>query len=372
MTDRVLIIGGTGRIGGSVARDIASHTPAEITIAGRSRAAESSARVEEDVASSVIAKKMRSLALDISNKKELREAIASHNLVVHCAGPFRYRDARVLEACIELGVNYIDVSDDSSFVRLALAQKKAAEAAGVTAIVSTGVFPGISNSMALQGVEQLDSADSIQISYVVSGSGGAGLTVMRTTFLELQHPFQAWIEGRWQEVQPYSQREIVEFPAPYHRAAVYWFNTVEAYTLPLLGVKTVTTKFGSVPDFYNYLTWMVARLPSKWLQNPNTIEFLSRASYSMTEVSDRFTGIGIAMTLEVSGEKNSQPARYVSTMVHENTAIAAGAGTGSVAEVLLSGEVKKPGVWPVELAMPTPLFQRTMQQRGIEIESSEF
>lgn len=367
MTDRVLIIGGTGRIGDSVARDIATHTPAEITIAGRSRGAKLPAWVEEE---GNTAQKMRAIALDLTNKEELKKAIASHNLAIHCAGPFRYRDTSVLQACIELGVNYIDVSDDSSFVRLALAQKKAAEAAGVTAIVSTGVFPGISNSMALQGVEQLDSADSIKIGYVVAGSGGAGLTVMRTTFLELQHPFEAWLDGRWQQVQPYSQREIMAFPPPYNRAATYWFNTVEAYTLPSLGVKTVITKFGSVPDFYNYLTWMVARLPSRWLQNPNAIEFLSRASYAMTEVSDRFTGIGIAMSLEVSGEKNSQPARYVSTMVHDNTATAAGAGTGCIAEVLLSGEVKKPGVWPVELALPTPLFQRTMQQRGIEIESS--
>ena len=369
MSDSVLIIGGTGRIGDRIAQDIATYTPAEITIAGRSRAAQLPAWVEEGENT---AKKMRAIALDLTNKEKLKKAIASHNLVIHCAGPFRYRDASVLQTCIELGVNYIDVSDDPSFVRLVLARKKAAEAAGVTAIVSTGVFPGISNSMALQGVEQLDSADSIKIGYVVAGSGGAGLTVMRTTFLELQHPFEAWIEGRWQQVKPYSQREIMAFPPPYARAATYWFNTVEAYTLPLLGVKTVITKFGSVPDFYNYLTWMMARLPSRWLQNPNAIEFLSRASYAMTEVSDRFTGIGIAMRLEVSGEKNSQPARYVSTMVNDNTATAAGAGTGSIAEVVLSGEVKKPGVWPVELALPTPLFQRTMQKRGIEIESFEF
>jgi len=35
MTKRVLILGGRGRIGNSVAEDIAKHTQAEITVTGR-------------------------------------------------------------------------------------------------------------------------------------------------------------------------------------------------------------------------------------------------------------------------------------------------------------------------------------------------
>ncbi|MCL6750784.1 saccharopine dehydrogenase NADP-binding domain-containing protein, partial [Nostoc sp. CCCryo 231-06] len=36
MTDSVLILGGRGRIGSSVAQDLATHTQAKITITGRS------------------------------------------------------------------------------------------------------------------------------------------------------------------------------------------------------------------------------------------------------------------------------------------------------------------------------------------------
>jgi saccharopine dehydrogenase-like NADP-dependent oxidoreductase len=54
-------------------------------------------------------------------------------------------------------------------------------------------------------------------------------------------------------------------------------------------------------------------------------------------------------------------------LVHENTAIASGCGTGSIAQLLLEGKLKKPGVWPVEQALPTNLFEETMQSRGIKI-----
>lgn len=370
MTNRVLILGGRGRVGSHVAADLAAHTDAEIIITGQSQ----SSKQIPDLGSQVTF-----LELDLSDQDKLTTVIHSlqtepgssdRNVVVHCAGPFHYRDGRVLKTCIDEGVNYVDVSDHPSFTRKAMAYKSAAEAAGVTAIVNTGIFPGISNSMVRQSVEQLDEAETIHLSYVVAGSGGAGVTVMRTTFLGLQHPFQVWLDGQWQEVKPYSDREVVEFPAPYGRIGVYWFDVPEAFTLPsTFPVKTVITKFGTVPDFYNVLTWSVARWwHPRLLKTRLVIEFLSQVSHFMTDVTDRFSGIGVAIRAQVTGLKDGKPAQSNATLVHENTAIAAGYGTGSVAQLLLSGELKQPGVWAIEEALPTDLFTKTLQSRGVKID----
>lgn len=362
MTNRVLILGGSGRIGSSVAADVVAYTDARVVVAGRNSAL--GVAVAERLGSRV-----EFAALDLSEKEKLHSAIASSNLVIHCAGPFHYRDASVLKICIEEGVHYLDVSDHRSFTQKALQYHELAQQAGVTAIVNTGIFPGISNSMVRQGVEQLDSSDRIHLSYVVAGSGGAGLTVMRTTFLGLQNPFEAWIEGKWQTVKPYSDREAVTFPSPYGRAGVYWYDMPETFTLPdTFPVKTAITKFGSVPDLYNYLTWWVAKTwPASWLRNRNVIEFLANVSYTMTQASDRFSGIGVAIRSEVTGMKAGKTATYCSTLVHENTAVAAGCGTGSLAQLILEGRLHKPGVWPVEAALPTDLFEETMQARGVAI-----
>jgi saccharopine dehydrogenase-like NADP-dependent oxidoreductase len=246
----------------------------------------------------------------------------------------------------------------------------AAQAAGVTAILNTGVFPGISNSMVRLGVEQFDSADQIHLSYVVVGSGGAGVTVMRTTFLGLQHSFEAWINGQWQQIKPYTGRETVEFPAPYGSAAVYWFDMPEAFTLAeAFPVQTVITKFGSIPDLYNHLTWITAHwFPPKLMQQNSTIEFLAKVSHRMTAVSDQFTGIGVAMRAEVCGQKQGETARYYATFAHPNTAVAAGHGTGSIAQFLLAGTLKHPGVWSVEAALPTALFEQSLQERKLTIQ----
>jgi saccharopine dehydrogenase-like NADP-dependent oxidoreductase len=226
--------------------------------------------------------------------------------------------------------------------------------------------------MVRQGVEQLDTAETIHLSYVVAGSGGAGLTVMRTTFLGLRHPFDTWLDGQWKTVLPYTERQAIEFPKPYGKTGVYWFDMPETYTFAeSFKVRNVITKFGSIPDFYNHLTWITAHIfPSAWIESPKGIEFFSKVSYNMTSVTDRFSGIGVAMRAEIRGTKDEKPATYLTTMVHRDTAFAAGCGTGSIAQFLLEGKLDRPGIHAVEQVLPTDLFTQAMDDRGIEIQQT--
>ncbi|MDJ0548233.1 MAG: saccharopine dehydrogenase NADP-binding domain-containing protein, partial [Microcystis sp. M49637_WE12] len=85
MEKTVLILGGTGRIGQSVALDIINHTAAKIIITGRKEKAIK------------LLPRMQFLALDLEEIDKLRQAIKNSDLVIHCAGPFHYRDGRVVK-----------------------------------------------------------------------------------------------------------------------------------------------------------------------------------------------------------------------------------------------------------------------------------
>ncbi|HEY9824839.1 MAG TPA: saccharopine dehydrogenase NADP-binding domain-containing protein, partial [Stenomitos sp.] len=286
---RVLIIGGSGRIGSSIAEDLLKYTAVEITITGRNLTTGASV-------SNRLGERVKFLALDLDQPQEISPAVAEADLVIDTAGPFYHRSLAVLQACIDRRVNYLDVSDERGFTQRALGLHEAAQAASITAIVNTGVFPGISNSMAREGVENLDTCDTIHLSYIVAGSGGAGVTVMRTTFIGLQRPFKAWLKGKWQEVKPYTAPEVLDFPPPYGRSRVYWYDMPEAFTLAQsFPVQSVFTKFGITPGFYNHLTWMAAHLfPSALLQRGSTVEFLAQVSHGMTDFTDRYSGTGVA------------------------------------------------------------------------------
>ena len=360
---RVLIIGGCGCIGSSIAQDILAHTAAEVTITDRNPQLAREALKR-------LGAKVQFQVLNLANARQLEEAVAKADLVVHSAGPFHHRQTEVLKTCIKQGVNYTDVSDERSFTRKALALHGEAKAAGITAVINTGVFPGISNSMVRQGVEALDQADSIQLSYIVAGSGGAGVSAMRTTFIGLQRPFEAWLDGSWQLIKPYTARETLEFPPPYGKANVYWYDLPEAITLQeSFSVSSVITKFGVVPNFYNHATWILAHwLPPAMLRSPKTVEFLAQVSHKMTDFTDQFSGTGVAMRCDIRGKQGDQPAHYVSFFAHESAAVATGQGSGSVAELMLSGQLHKPGVYPVERALPTDQFLAVMESRQLTIQ----
>jgi saccharopine dehydrogenase-like NADP-dependent oxidoreductase len=354
---RVLIIGGRGRIGGSIAEDLLKYSDVEITITGRSPIS----RKEEPN------EHLHLKILEISDQRSLQEMIANTDLVIHCAGPFALRDQSVLKTCIAEKVDYLDVSDDRRFTIEALSLHHKAEQAGITGIINTGVFPGISNSLVRESVELFETVDAIRLSYLVEGSGGAGLTVMRTTFLGLHHPFEVWQQGRWQVVQPYSQPEFVQFD--HRRTHVYWFDVPETYTLKnSFPINSVTTKFGVLPEIYNQLTWLTAHwFPKSWLKNSLFIETLSRVSFAMTKISDRFSGIGIAVKVEVSGIKAGKFMTAISQFSHPNTAKACGMGTGMIAQSILTGQLRKPGTSTVETAFPTSLFHQGFALRNLEI-----
>lgn len=360
--NQVLVIGGSGRIGQSVVADLLKQPDLAVTLTSRE------AKTGQQIAAQ-LGPRVQVRALDLDDPRSIEAAIANHDLVIHCAGPFHDRDARVLKNCIQHQVNYLDVSDHPSFTAKALKYQNLAKAAGITAIINTGVFPGISNSMVRQDVEALEQADTIHLSYVVAGTGGAGITIMRTTFLGLLEPFAGWLQGEWQPIQPYSGREVVTFPPPYGQVNVFWFDVPERLTLPqTFPVQSVITKFGSVPEIYNGITWALAHwMPKTWLKNRRMIEFLAWGGFVTTKFTDRLSGTGVAMRSAVRGVRDGQPTEAVSTLVLPDTAIAAGYGTGSIAQLLLNQALRKPGVWPVEAAVPTPLFQKMMNQRDVPI-----
>ena len=359
---KVLLLGGQGRVGRQVAQDIIEHNQVELVITGKSLK-----RALNLPCSSF-------LSLNLDEKEKLKQAITKADLVIDCIGPFHHRDDQVLYNCIASGVNYIDISDHASFYEKLRPQKEAAIKAGIMAISNTGIFPGISNSMVRQGIEHLDQAESIHLSYVVGGSGGAGLTVMYTTFLSLQEPFKAYIGGEWQTKHPYSEREVIDFsfPSSPHtkKIGVYWFTMPETTSLvESFDVKTVITKFGSFPDIYNHLTTLIAqKMPRSWLKNNQVIEFLAQVSYAMTKLSDHWSGVGVAIRVEIMGQKAGNTVQYLGRFYHEDTAQAAGIGAGMVAQLILQEEIKQPGLYHIEEIIPTNLFEKMMQLRGRQIQ----
>jgi len=118
---RVLILGGTGRVGASAAWSLLTDADRpgayDVTLASRNRASYDQALARRPQLAKGGAAFVRADAADrASVVAAIRESGAS--VLVHAAGPFqRSRSYAPLEAAMEAGVSYVDVCDDAEYAK---------------------------------------------------------------------------------------------------------------------------------------------------------------------------------------------------------------------------------------------------------------
>lgn len=140
----VIVTGGSGRVGHRFITELAAHTHVRTTVADRTPPRDPERAYIE---------------LDLADAQSLRRAISGADVVVNTSGPFDRWGARVLDAAIELGVDYIDVCDDPVPTMALLERDEAARAAGVTAVVGLGVSPGLTNFLSVVAAQHLNTVD---------------------------------------------------------------------------------------------------------------------------------------------------------------------------------------------------------------------
>jgi len=138
----VLVVGGSGRVGGSVVTQLVqsnSHVTVGGTSADSFQAAKSrnTAWTDDTVNFAVVNKEDADSITSILNRE-------NYDLVVHTAGPFQGKATAtngVLEACVASKVPYVDVCDDYCTAMAAKAKYASkAQENNVSCIISTGCW----------------------------------------------------------------------------------------------------------------------------------------------------------------------------------------------------------------------------------------
>ncbi|CAD6343749.1 unnamed protein product [Miscanthus lutarioriparius] len=237
-TARVLVLGGTGRVGGSTATALSRLRPdLGILVGGRNR----------EKGESVAAKlggQSEFVHVDTRDAGMLEQALQGVDLVVHTAGPFqRAEECTVLQAAISTKTPYIDVCDDTDYSWRTKGFHEQAKAAGVPAITTAGIYPGVSNVMAAELVHAARSENGeperLRFFYYTAGTGGAGPTILATSFLLLGEDVIAYNKGEEIKLKPYSGALNIDFGKGVRKKNVYLLNLPEVKSaFKILGVPT--------------------------------------------------------------------------------------------------------------------------------------
>ncbi|KAA3458916.1 Saccharopine dehydrogenase isoform 2 [Gossypium australe] len=273
---RVLVLGGTGRVGGSTATALSKLCPdLRIVVGGRNR--------EKGAAMvATLGKNSEFAEVNINNKDSLEAALSDVDLVVHAAGPFQQsQKCTVLEAAIETQTAYLDVCDDTNYAFRAKSFKGRAVDANIPAITTGGIYPGVSNVMAAELVraarsESKTEPERLRFSYYTAGSGGAGPTILATSFLLLGEEVVAYNKGQKIKLKPFTGMLNVDFGKGIGKRDVYLLNLPEVRSAhEVLEVPTVSARFGTAPFVWNWgMEAMTNLLPAEFLRDRSKVQQL--------------------------------------------------------------------------------------------------
>ncbi len=172
--------------------------------------------------------------IDLFDGARLREAISGAALVVLGAGPYLRTAAPVMRACVDLGVDYLDIDDDIESTQEALALHAAAQDAGMALHVGCGASPGMSNLLAVDAAAQLDEVETIDVCWV-SGDEGArpyGAAVLEHAFHISAGDTLTWRDGGPVTVPAFTATEVFSLGGDLGDYRLYETAHPEVVTLP--------------------------------------------------------------------------------------------------------------------------------------------
>lgn len=305
---------------------------------------------------------MRTVELDLLEEPDrLRELARAATLVVNFAGPFYRTGAAVLDACIEVGCDYLDICDDTVATREMLARDEAARTAGVRALVGMGASPGISNVLVRAAVEWLGAADEVSLSWVVD--------VADVNDAALQHFWHTFAltdaDGRPGPVPAWEDLSLrtANFPEPLGERLLIGLAHPEQVTVPrFLGIKAVRS-FGSiVPEDSLVVNWALARMGASGDEGDRSQMGGSEAGVSApaAELYRRYLEnraptdyLGSGLVLDVwAGEEGVRFSSASKTSMNEATGVPAATGIA----LMLEGGPEEPGVIAPECLDPAEFF----------------
>ena len=251
---KVIVLGGCGAVGSVAVRTLAGSDLFSGVVIGDRDLSRADAIVSEAGAGRVSA-----VQIDAEDPASLTRAIQGCDVVLNCVGPF-YRSVRtIVEAVLEVGVDYVDVCDDVDATLELLDLDARARAKGVTALIGMGSSPGATNLLAkFAATTLLDETDSIDIFHTHGGEAFEGEGVIGHRFHCMSIDIPMFLDGSLRYVKFFEEdgvalRQTFDFPVIGKGIPIFPYPHPEQVTIPRhLKVRNVTNKGSVLPiEYYN-------------------------------------------------------------------------------------------------------------------------
>jgi len=115
---------------------------------------------------------------DLQNSSETEKALQGVTVVLHCAGPFRFTALQMMEACLNTGTHYLDITGEINVFELGASLNQKAIEKGIMVMPGVGFDVVPTDCLASFLKNQLPDASSLKLAFAgLGGSMSKGTTM---------------------------------------------------------------------------------------------------------------------------------------------------------------------------------------------------
>lgn len=265
--NKLLIYGATGYTGRLISQR-AKDLQLDFEIAGRSSA---------DLKLLALALDVQYHTFSVDDAAAWKKALSGITCLINAAGPFKETALQAMNACIENGVHYLDISAELDSYQLAESLDDQAKKAGVMLISGAGLFVSY-DALALHTAARVDSPQKLSVAFRHFGGFSRGSVKSSKNIMELGVLFR---EGG--EIKPWTD------PQP----KLFDFGEGEQECLPTpLGGIVLSYKSTAIPNIEEYfqLKLPAAGMPAMDMDNLPDGPTAEERAEGRTKLSAEVTG----------------------------------------------------------------------------------
>ncbi|HEY1570513.1 MAG TPA: saccharopine dehydrogenase NADP-binding domain-containing protein [Pseudonocardiaceae bacterium] len=178
------------------------------------------------------------VVVSLDDRSGLRAALAGVDVVAHCAGPFARTSTDMVDACLDTGTHYLDITGEIDVFEGIYARHDEAEQAGVVLLPGGGFDVVPTDCLAAMLAERLPGATELELAFTLGGGISGG--TLKTAIEGAGAGGRARVDGELRTV-PLAHRTVVaEFPSgPKRATSIPWGDVSSAFRST--AIPTITT-----------------------------------------------------------------------------------------------------------------------------------
>ncbi len=333
--------------------------------------------------------KVETKVIDLTDTPKLAAALMDCDVVIN--GSSHVFNMAVMDACLESKTNYTDMGGLFHWAVEQLKRDDDFKKAGITGIVGSGSAPGIVNVLAKYAVDRLDTVETVLILDAIinrsaKGYGFVPPYALNTIIEEFTMTNYEFIDGKHEELPPFSGKMTVDFPEPYGTLNLYNMIHSEVATMPIAfkdkGIKNVAFKLALPTLFEERLRFLIENgLGKQEKINVKGVEVSPRDF--LIEIFETKPGASAPaatpddmklLRVIVEGTKNGKAVSYeVETDMHHhpwglsNGHFSVGYPAAITAKMLGRGQVKEKGFFTGEQVIDTEIYFRELERYDVHV-----